>query len=228
VLTTRRPLLQIGRSTLMLLSTILNVFALRFLQLDEALSILFSTPFLIAILSGPMLGEWIGWRRWTAVLIGFAGVLVVTRPGIGGMHPAALLSFASALCYAFYSITTRMLARTDSNETILFYSNLVGVLAMFPVLPFAWTTPQSPLIVALMLGMGLFGSLGHYLLIAAHRLAPASLLAPFIYTQLVWVILFGYVVFAHVPTAWTLGGSAIVIGSGLYVLYRERKVKGLP
>ncbi|MBV8753256.1 MAG: EamA family transporter, partial [Hyphomicrobiales bacterium] len=89
VLTTQRPLLQIGRSTLMLLSTILNVFALRFLQLDEALSILFSTPFLIAILSGPMLGEWIGWRRWTAVLIGFAGVLVVTRPGIGGMHPAA-------------------------------------------------------------------------------------------------------------------------------------------
>jgi drug/metabolite transporter (DMT)-like permease len=228
VLTTQRPRLQIARSSLMLLSTILNVFALRFLQLGEALSILFSTPFLIAILSGPMLGEWIGWRRWTAVLIGFAGVLVVTRPGIGGMHPAALLSFASALCYAFYSITTRMLARTDSNETILFYSNLVGVLAMFPVLPFAWTTPQSPLIVALMVGMGLFGSLGHYLLIAAHRLAPASLLAPFIYTQLVWVILFGYLVFAHVPTAWTLAGSAIVIASGLYVLYRERKVKGLP
>jgi drug/metabolite transporter (DMT)-like permease len=227
VMSTQRPLLQIGRSTLMLASTILNVFALRYLQLDEALSILFSTPFLIAVLSGPMLGEWIGWRRWTAIGIGFAGVLVVTRPGVGGIHPAALLSVGSAFCYAAYSITTRMLARTDSNETILFYSNLVGVVAMFPVLPFAWTTPQSILIVALMVGLGLFGSIGHYLLIAAHRLAPASLLAPFIYSQLVWVILFGYLVFSHVPTAWTLAGSTIVVASGLYVLYRERKVKGL-
>jgi drug/metabolite transporter (DMT)-like permease len=227
VMTTQRPLLQIGRSALMLASTILNVFALRYLQLDEALSILFSTPFLIAVLSGPMLGEWIGWRRWTAIGIGFVGVLVVVRPGLGGIHPAGLLTLAGAFCYAVYSITTRMLARTDSNETTLFYSNLVGVLAMLPVLPFVWTAPKSILIVVLMVGLGLFGGLGHYLLIAAHRLAPASLLAPFIYTQLIWVIIFGYLVFAHTPTAWTLAGSTIVIASGLYVLYRERKVKGL-
>jgi len=200
---------------------------LRWLQLDEALSIIFSTPFLVSILSGPMLGERMGWRRWSAIGVGFVGVLIVTRPGIGGLHPAALLSLASASCYAIYVIATRALARTDSNETTLFYGNLVGAAAMLPVLPFAWTTPSSLLLVALMVGLGLFGSLGHYLLIAAHRLAPASLLAPFIYTQLVWVILFGYLVFAHVPNAWTLSGSAIVIASGLYVLYRERKVKGL-
>jgi drug/metabolite transporter (DMT)-like permease len=208
-------------------STILNIFALRFLQLDEALSIIFSTPFLVSVLSGPMLGERMGWRRWSAIAVGFVGVLIVTRPGFGGLHPAALLSLASAFCYAIYVIATRALARTDSNETTLFYGNLVGAAAMLPVLPFVWTRPESLLIVALMVGLGLFGSLGHYLLIAAHRLAPASLLAPFIYTQFVWVILFGYLVFAHVPTAWTLAGSAIVIGSGLYVLYRERKVKGL-
>jgi drug/metabolite transporter (DMT)-like permease len=227
VMSTQRPLLQVGRSTLLLVSTILNVFALRYLQLDEALSIIFSTPFLVAALSGPMLGERMGWRRWLAVGVGFVGVLIVTRPGFGGLHPAALLSLASAFCYAVYVISTRALARTDSNETTLFYGNVVGAAAMLPVLPFVWTTPQSILIVVLMVGLGLFGSLGHYLLIAAHRLAPASLLAPFIYTQLVWVILFGYLVFAHTPTAWTLAGSAIVIASGLYVLYRERKVKGL-
>ena len=98
---------------------------------------------------------------------------------------------------------------------------------MLPVMPFVWTTPRHWLVIGLLVGLGVFGSIGHYLLIAAHRLAPASLLAPFIYTQLVWVILFGYVVFAHVPTAWTIAGSAIVVASGLYVLYRERKVKGL-
>src|SRR5205814_289396 len=94
VMTTRRPLLQVGRSALLLGSTMLNFFALKFLQLDEALSILFSTPFLVAVLSGPMLGERMGWRRWSAIGVGFAGVLVVTRPGLGGIHPAALLSLA--------------------------------------------------------------------------------------------------------------------------------------
>jgi drug/metabolite transporter (DMT)-like permease len=227
VMTTRRPILQVGRSALLLGSTILNVFALRFLQLDEALSIIFTTPFLVAVLSGPMLGERMGWRRWSAIGVGFIGVLIVTRPGFGGLHPAALLSLASAFCYAIYVISTRVLARTDSNETTLFYGNMVGAFAMLPVLPFVWAAPPSWFVALLMVGLGLFGSLGHYLLIAAHRLAPASLLAPFIYTQLVWVILFGYLVFAHVPSAWTLAGSMIVVGSGLYVLYRERKVKGL-
>lgn len=227
LISTTRPALQVARSALLLGSTLLNFFALKFLQLDEALSILFSTPFLVAVLSGPTLGEWIGWRRWTAIGVGFLGVLVVTRPGIGSIHPAALLSVASAFCYAIYSISTRVLARTDSSQTTLFYSNLVGALAMLPVMPFVWTAPREPLVIILMIALGAFGSLGHGLLIAAHRLAPASVLAPFIYTQLVWVIAFGYLVFAHAPTGWTLAGSAIVIASGLYILYRERALKRL-
>ena len=116
--------------------------AFRYLQLDEALAILFSTPFLVAILAGPMLGEWIGWRRWIAIGVGFVGVLVVVRPGLGGMQWAALLSFGSAVCYAFYSITTRMLSRTDSSETTLFYSNMLRRGDMLPVLPFVWTPPR--------------------------------------------------------------------------------------
>jgi drug/metabolite transporter (DMT)-like permease len=223
---TSRPVLQMVRSVLMFASSLLNFLALQFLQLDQALAIIFSTPFLVAAFAGPILGEWIRWRRWCAIGAGFVGVLVVTRPGSGGIHPAALLSLASAVCLAFYAITTRMLSRTDSNGTTMFYSNIVGAVALLPVLPFVWTTPTSVAIVLLMLAMGVFGTIGHFMLIAAHRLAPATVLAPFVYTQLVWVIALGYLVFSDVPNNWTLSGSAIVIASGLYLLYRERKVKG--
>ena len=219
---TSRPGLQLGRSALLLVSTILNFLALRYLQLDQALAILFSTPFFVTALSGPMLGERVRWRRWTAVAFGFLGVLLVTRPGFGGIHPAACLVVAGALCYAFYSVFTRQLAHTDSNETTLFYSNLVGAIAMLPTLPFVWTTPADPVIVLLMTATGAFAAFGHYLLIAAHRLAPASVLAPFIYTQLVWVIALGHLVFGERPDAWTLAGAGIVVASGLYIFNRER------
>jgi len=224
MMVTRRPWLQVGRSALLLLSTALNFFALRYLQLDEALSILFSTPFIVAVLCGPLLGEWVGWRRWTAISVGFFGVLLVARPGLGGLHPAAILSVGSAICYALYVIATRLLARTDSSETTLFYSNLVGALAMLPVVPFVWTTPRSGFIVVLMVLIGAFGSFGHYLLILGHRLAPASTLAPFIYTQMVWTTTLGFLVFGDVPHHWTIVGGLIVVSSGLYLLNRERKV----
>ncbi len=222
---TNRPLLQIGRSALLLLSTTLNFFALRYLQLDQALAILFSTPFIVAVLAGPLLGEWVGWRRWIAIGVGFLGVILVARPGAGGIHPAALLTVASAVCYAVYIITTRVLARSDSSQTTLFYSNLVGVIAMLPLMPFVWTNPPSIFIIVLMVLIGAFGSAGHYLLIMAHRLAPAGVLAPFIYSQIIWTTALGYLVFGDIPNHWTMAGAAIVIGSGLYLLYRE-KVRG--
>src|ERR1043165_1920759 len=115
IMRTQRPWLQLGRSTLLLFSTVLNFIALRYLQLDQAVAIIFCTPFIVAALGGPILGEWIGWRRWIAILVGFAGVLLVTRPGAGGIHPAALLVAGSAICYAIYSITTRGLARHDGD-----------------------------------------------------------------------------------------------------------------
>lgn len=220
--TTRRGL-QMGRSLLLLLSTVFNFIAVRYLQLDQTTSIMFMTPFLVALLAGPMLGEWVGARRWAAILVGFSGVLVVTRPGFGGIHPAALFCVAGSVCYAVYSITTRLLARTDSSETTLFYSNLVGFAAMSFILPPFWSTPTDPLVIILMIALGAFGSFGHFLLILAHRLAPAAILAPFVYTQLVWMIALGYIVFADVPAAWTLAGAAIVISSGLYLLYREHR-----
>ena len=205
---------------------VLNILALRYLQLDQTVSILFSTPFFVTLLSGFVLGEWAGWRRWTAIAIGFSGVLLIARPGMGGMHPAALLCLGGAICYSIYNISTRVLARTDSNETTLFYSNFVGTVAALPALPFVWTTPHEPVVIVLMVLIGAFGSLGHYLLIAAHRLASASVLAPFIYSQLVWAITAGYLVFGQLPSEWTLAGAAIVIASGLYILFREHKLRG--
>jgi drug/metabolite transporter (DMT)-like permease len=223
---TTRPVLQIGRSMLLLGSTLCNFAALRYLQLDEAIALVFSTPFFVAALSGPMLGEWVRWRRWTAIAVGFVGVVVIARPGAGTFQPAALLSLAAAVFYALYSIITRILARTDDNDTTLFYSNLVGAVALLPVVPFVWTTPTDPLVIALMVASGAMGSAGHYLLIAAHRLAPAAVLSPFIYTEIVLVIALGFLVFGDVPNRWTLTGGAIVVGSGLYIIHRERKVRG--
>ncbi len=222
---TNRPALQIARSVLLLASTLCNFLALRYLQLAEAIALVFSTPFFVAALSGPVLGEWVHWRRWTAIAVGFLGVLVVTRPGAGSFQPAALLSLTAALCYALYSIATRVLARTDSNATTLFYSNIVGALALLPVVPFVWTTPSDPLVIALMVATGAMGSFGHYLLIAAHRLAPAAVLSPFIYTEIVLVTATGFLVFGDVPNRSTLTGAAIVVASGLYILHRERAVR---
>jgi drug/metabolite transporter (DMT)-like permease len=222
IMRSTRPALQIGRSTLLLGSTTLNFFAIKYLQLDQALAITFATPFMVAALSGPVLGEWVGARRWAAIAVGFLGVLVVTRPGLGAIHPAALLSAAGAACYAVYALTTRILARTDSNETTLFYSNLVGAVVMAPVVAAVWTTPGSLLIGSLMLAAGALASLGHFLLIVAHRLAPASVLSPFMYSQLAWTVTLGYVVFADVPNHWTMAGAGLIVASGIYLLHRER------
>jgi drug/metabolite transporter (DMT)-like permease len=220
----KRPALQIVRAVLLVASTALNFVALRWLQLDEALSIIFTFPFIVAIASGPMLGEWLGWRRWTAICVGFGGVLLITRPGFGGMHPAALFSLTATVFYGLYAVMTRIVSRVDSNQTSLFYNNAVGALVMLPIIPFVWRTPDNWITALMLLGTGVLGSLGHFFLISGHKLAPAAVLSPFIYTQLIWVVIFGYLVFDHVPNTWTMVGAAIVIGSGLYLLYRERQV----
>lgn len=224
LLRTKRPVLQLVRGVLLVASTALNFVALRWLQLDEALSIIFTFPFIVAIASGPMLGEWLGWRRWTAICVGFGGVLLITRPGFGGMHPAALFSLTATVFYGLYAVMTRIVSRVDSNQTSLFYNNAVGALVMLPVIPFVWSTPDNWTVALMLLGTGVLGSLGHFFLISGHKMAPAAVLSPFIYTQLIWVVIFGYLVFDHVPNTWTMAGAAIVIGSGLYLLYRERQV----
>src|SRR5258707_6107356 len=222
---TKPPVLQLARSVLLLASTLCNFAALRYLQLDEAIALIFSTPFFVAALSGPMLGAWVRWRRSSAIAVCFIVVLVVSRPVAASFQPAALLSLSAALCYAPYSMSTRILARTDSNDTTLLYSNIVGALALLPVVPLGWTTPSDPLVIALMVATGAVGSFGHYLLIAAHRLAPAAVLSPFIYTEIVLVAATGFLVFGDVPNRSTLTGAAIVRASGPSIPHRERAVR---
>jgi drug/metabolite transporter (DMT)-like permease len=226
MLGSRRPGLQVFRSALLLAATVTNFTALRYLQVDQTVAVSFSAPFLVAVLAGPVLGEWVGARRLVAIIIGFLGVLVVTRPGVD-MHWAFALTFLSAVTYALYNITTRILAAYDPATTTLFYSALIGAIVVTPVVLFVWTWPATWVDWALMVGVGGFGAVGHWLLILAHRQAPASVVAPFIYTELVWVSVLGWLVFADVPSEWTLAGSSIVIASGLYLLYRERQ-RNLP
>jgi drug/metabolite transporter (DMT)-like permease len=220
VLRTSRPGLQIGRSILLFLSTAANFVALQYLQLAETLSILFAAPLIVALLAGPLLGERAGTERLIAIAVGFIGVLVVTRPGFG-THPAIFLSMAGTLCYAGYALLTRKLAAHDSSETTLVYSGLAGFIVMMPILPMVWTQPDA-LTTFLLLMTGFYGAFGHWLLILAHARAPAPVLAPFIYTQMIWMLILGYVVFGDWPTAPTLVGAGIVICSGLYLLSRER------
>lgn len=219
---TSRPGLQAIRSVTLLLSTILNFIALQYLQLAETTTILFLQPLLVALLSGPLLGEWAGPRRLAAIGVGFIGVLLITRPGAGGIHWAAMFSFLGVGAYAAYSMMTRVLAAHDSSETTMFYSAIAGVVALTPVMPFIWKMPQDGLTIALMFVVGFWGGLGHWLLILAHRHASAATLAPFLYTQIVWMIALGYLVFGDVPDLWTLGGASIVIASGIYLFHRER------
>ncbi|MCJ2080201.1 DMT family transporter [Methylobacterium sp. J-090] len=225
VMRTNRLWLQILRSLLLFGSTALNFLALRHLQLAETLSIQFAAPLAVALLAGPVLGEWTSPRRLVAIGIGFLGVLVIVRPGVGPVQPAVLLSLGNMLCYALYILTTRKLAALDSTATTMVYSGLAGLALMTPLLPWIWTAPAGWLVWALLVGVGLFGTLGHWLLVLAHARAPANVLAPFIYTQLLWSVILGYLVFGDVPNRWTLIGASIVVGSGLYLLAQDRRGK---
>jgi drug/metabolite transporter (DMT)-like permease len=219
---TRSPWLQCGRALCLVLATLCAFTGLRYLPLTQMTSITFASPLIVALIAGPILGERIGAKRVVAVLVGFMGVLVVTRPASGGMHPAALLAVAAACANALYSVTTRLLASRDPADTTLFYTGLVGSLVMLPVVPFVWAAPASPLVWLLMAALAVFGTLGHWLLILAHKHTPASTLAPFFYAQLLWATILGYLVFGEAPDRWTLIGGGIVMASGLYLLFSER------
>jgi drug/metabolite transporter (DMT)-like permease len=229
-LSSKKPGLQLLRSLFMLGSTGFNFVALKYLQLDQTITIFFLTPLLVAALAGPLLGEWVGWHRMLAILAGFAGVLVVMHPGIGTVHWAMLLALIATLGYAFYNLATRYLAAFDPASVTQTYTPLAGVLLLAPFAVGVWHWPDGAGQWLLLASLGFWGGLGHWLLILAHRSAPAAVLAPFIYLGLIWMSAAGFLVFGDVPTEWTLAGAAIVILSGLYLLARERKqlVKGGP
>ena len=225
-LRSKKPLVQIVRSVIMIGTTGFNFVALQYLQLDQTVTIFFLAPLLVALLAGPLLHEWVGWHRMVAIVAGFLGVLLVMHPGIGTLHWAMLIALVATFGYALYNLSTRYLAAYDPPEVTQTYTPLAGAIVLMPFALAAWAPPENLTVWLLLASLGFWGGLGHWLLILAHRIAPASALAPFIYLGLIWMSFAGYLVFDQVPTWWTLSGAAIVILSGLYLFARERKVLG--
>jgi drug/metabolite transporter (DMT)-like permease len=222
---TRRPGLQLLRAALLPTMTALNFWALQYLQLAETGAIQFTVPILIALFAAPILGERLDGARWAAIAAGFVGVLIIVRPGTQGFHPALLLSLANAVLYAIFNLATRSLAAYDPPEATQFLSALGSTLVLTPFALLAWQTPSSAQEWAVAFLIGVSGGLGHWLLAVAHRYAPASVLAPFLYQQILYMTLFGYLVFGDLPDTAVVVGGAIVIASGLYLIWREQRGK---
>jgi drug/metabolite transporter (DMT)-like permease len=223
LLVTKRPALQIGRSLLLLASTSFFFTALGRVPLADATAVSFTSPFIVAALAGPLLGEHVRAAHWLSIAVGFLGALIVIRPTGEGANPWALLVLGSAFCYALYQILTRRVAGIDRPETSVTYSALVGTLVLSLVVPFFWRAPEGPWQWAVLLSLGLFGGLGHYCVARALLWAPASIVSPFHYVQLVWAAALGYLLFGDVPGVWTWLGAAIIVSSGLHVAWRETR-----
>jgi drug/metabolite transporter (DMT)-like permease len=213
--------LQLARGVGLVLSAVLFIEALKFLPLADAAAVGFVSPLLITALSVPILHEVVGLRRWIAIVVGLAGVLVIVQPGTGAFQPAALLVVGSSAAWALASVLTRKMAATDDAATTLLYSAMVGLAALSVLLPFDYVLPDLRQLL-LCLALGIIASTGQYLMVLAYRYAGASLLAPFSYIQLLWATGLGWLIFDALPDRWTLLGAAIIVASGLYTVHRER------
>src|SRR3954451_7395250 len=223
LLATRRPAVQIARSVLMLVSNMVFVIAISRVPLAEASAIGCPSPLLVTALSVPWLHESVGWRRWSAVLVGFAGALLVIRPGAGFHDPAVTLLLLSAFAYALYQIATRWVSRYDNAATGIIFAALVGSLAMSLTMPFIFVMPRTLLDGMLFCCLGLLGGIGHYLVIHAFQLGRAAVIAPLGYVELAGSTALGYLIFGNFPDLWTWGGAGVIIASGLYIALRERQ-----
>lgn len=213
-----------ARAGLAMLSTVFYLTALAVMPIADIIAISFAGPLFLTMLATPLLGERVGWRRWTAVVVGFIGVVVMVRPGSGALQAVALLPVGSALMGALRDIITRRItsdmASAESSVAILCFSSLVVTLAGLLTLPFGWRTPSLVDLGLLALSGFLIGA-AHYLLIEAFRFAEAGLIAPFKYINIVWAALIGFLVWGDIPDRWIVFGASLVIGSGLYIFHRE-------
>jgi drug/metabolite transporter (DMT)-like permease len=221
LVTTARPGLQIFRGAVLAASSLLYFSALAFMPIAEASAITFLAPLLVTAMSAYFLRERVRRSAWIALAAGFVGVLFIVRPGSAVFSPAALLALGTALCFATYQLLTRRLAGIDSTMATLFIGALVGAVGVSCLLPFYWGLPQSALHAVLFLALGVLGAAGHFVLIRAFEYAPASVLAPFVYTQLATVLVLGYAVFGDFPDGWSLVGMAIIVLSGAWLAARQ-------
>ena len=211
------------RALMMVGMTALNFAALRWLQLAETAAIQFSVPILIAVLSAFMLHERLDARRWLAIGVGFAGVLLVVRPGAQGFHPAIGLSIINALLYAAFNLLTRRMAASETPESMQWLSALGAALAAAPLALAQWQWPAGWLTWTVIVACGLMGGVGHLAVAHAHRHASAAVLGPFLYQQILYMSFWGWLVFAQVPDALVVAGAVVVVLSGLYLLWLEMR-----
>ena len=213
--------LQLMRGAALLGSSLFFISGLRYLPIAEASATGFVSPLFVTALSIVFLSEKVGVRRWLATAVGLLGVLIILRPGSSAFHPAAFFPIVSALAWAATLIMTRMMSGKEHAITIMTYSSIAGVAILSVLVPFAWVTPSWQA-VAFGVLIGVFSTAGQWIVVLAFRYADASVLAPFSYTQLVWVSILGFIVFGELPDIWTVVGAVFIVGSGLYTAHRER------
>ena len=199
---TQQVPLVVLRGFLLLLATVFNFTAVRYLPLTLTATILFATPIIVCALSGPLLGERVGLWRWTAIVVGLVGILIVVRPFGGGVHWAVLLSVAATISFSLYSILTRKLAGIVASDTMQAYAGIVGVVTVAPIAFVQWQTPGTAFQWLVMISLGVFGWVGHESLTRAHGFAPASTLTPFVYSLILYMTFWGFVVFGQLPDFW--------------------------
>lgn len=222
---TGQPGLHALRACLVFTATMSGFFAFSRLPLAEVTAVFELAPLLVTALAALILGERVGPRRWTAVGVGFVGVLVVLRPGSAVFDPYALLALLGACAFAGYAVATRLVRAEEGHVTSLFYAASLGAALSTLLVPWVWRTPDlgGAAMMAAVVGVA---TLGQFALIAAFRTAPASAIAPFTYVGLLFAIIYGVALFGDVPDTWTLIGAAVIVGSGLYVWRRERQLAG--
>jgi drug/metabolite transporter (DMT)-like permease len=223
---TKRPLIQAWRAVLLFAASGFYFFALRLISLPTASAVSFVGPMVVTALSVPMLGEIVGWRRWIAVLVGFLGAVIIIRPGTDFVQWGAILVLCDVACYAVYQILSRQIGSLDRAEVSITLAGIGGVALASILLPFTeLVLPDRPLDWLLFALLGLWGLLGHFFVVKAYQWGSVAVVAPFLYVELVGATLFGFVIFAELPDGGTWLGAAIIVASGLYITYREHKLR---
>jgi drug/metabolite transporter (DMT)-like permease len=216
----RRPGLQLMRAMALLASSLFFISGLRFLPIAEASATSFVSPLYVTALSIVFLGERVGVRRWLATAIGLIGVLIILRPGSSAFHPAAFFPIVSAFAWACTLIMTRMMSGRERGMTTMTWSSIAGLCILSALVPLVWVAPSwHDILFGILIGVA--STAGQWIVVLAFRYADASVLAPFSYTQLLWVSMLGFLIFGEVPDVWTVTGAAIIVASGLYTAHRE-------
>ncbi len=219
-LRSRRPGLQLMRAMALLASSLLFISGLRFLPIAEASATSFVSPLFVTALSIFLLGENVGLRRWVATAVGLIGVLIILRPGSSAFHPAAFFPIVSAFAWACTLIMTRMMSGRERTVTTMTWSSVAGLCILSALVPLVWVAPSwHDVLFGILIGVA--STAGQWIVVLAFRYADASVLAPFSYTQLLWVSMLGFLIFGEVPDVWTVSGAAIIVASGLYTAHRE-------